>query len=217
MEKKETKKAAKAREILERAEAKKTMIEKRYAETFSTPIAQAVAPLKEDAVKHAEQEAKEYIARLTQKLEENGNDLNKVAPYPHNSFNMGREEYKTKLAKHDLYRSFTKARAGREYGIYRDNNSPELVDICPVRVEKFIETAKDLAAAQYEAFVFKLVKKVGQTVDAALEGNHVWGYSFLRVTLSTGEKQVWKTQQIVNYSKYHLAFPQWPTRQIKTA
>lgn len=214
MQKKETKKEAKAREILEKLAAKKAMIEKINAAVAATPIAKAVAPIKEDAIARAEKDAREYSAKLIKQIEEAGNDLNKVAPYPR-STNVSREQYRNAMNRHNLYVSITTARKDNVQRHWSDATTPYYVDACPAKIEVFVETAKITAAEQYDAFVHKLVKKVGETTEASLTGNHVWGYSVLHVTLPSGEKQKWQTQQIVNCSVYGLLFNQWPTRQIK--
>lgn len=209
----ETKKAQKAREIVERAEAKKSMFQQRLDMINSTPIAKAVEPLKVDAITRAEKDAREYILKLTAILAKNENNLTAVAPYP-DSLHMGREQYQTMARRRNLFESFTNKRDKISYHARRAGEA-EFVDVCPVRVERFVENAKIAAAAHYEAFVGKLVGKVGAHTAATLEGNHVWGYSFLTVTLPSGETQVWKTQQIVNCSVYGLLFNQWPSRKMK--
>lgn len=209
----ETKKAQKAREIIERAEAKKSMFQQRLDMINSTPIAKAVEPLKADAITRAEQDARAYIVKLTAVLEKEGFNLTAVAPEP-NSWNMGREQYQTMGRRRGLFESFT-TRIGEVSYHQRKAGEPEIVAVDPVRVERFVENAKIAAAAHYEAFVAKLVGKVGEHTAATLDGNHVWGYSFLTVTLPNGEKQIWKTQQIVNCSVYGLLFNQWPSREVK--
>jgi len=85
-------------------------------------------------------------------------------------------------------------------------------------VERFVERAQAQAAVEYDAFVCKLVNKVGAVVDAELIGDHVWSYSVLRVTKREGVEtfvERWKTQQIWNVSVLGNHFPQWPTRLMK--
>ena len=66
-----------------------------------TPIANAVLPLKEQAVARAKDEAKALIKRVRDKLAEAGWDLNAVAPYPKG--NQTREEYRIQLGRYQLY------------------------------------------------------------------------------------------------------------------
>ena len=209
----ETKKAQKAREILERAEAKKSMFQQRLDMINNTPIAKAVEPLKADAITRAEKDARDYIVKLTAILAKHDNNLTAVAPEP--GYNIGREQYQTMALRRNLFLSFTEARGERLSYHARKAGEAEFRDVCPAAVERFVENAKIAAAEHYESFVGKLVGKVGAHDAATLEGNHVWGYSFLTVTLPKGEKQVWKTQQIVNCSVYGLLFNQWPSRQVK--
>lgn len=210
----ETKKARKEREIAERKAEKESMRLKREREIFSTPIAKAVAPVKADAIVRAEKDAREYVVRLTDVLAKNGFDLNKVAPAP-NSLKTGREEYRTMQNRRNLFTSFTRERDDNDRNSWRDMTAAKIVEVDPAKVERFVDTAKEAAAMHYDSFVYKLVEKIGETTEARLEGNHVWGRSILHVTLKSGEKQKWKTQQIVNCSVYGLLFNQWPTRLVK--
>jgi hypothetical protein len=82
-------------------------------------------------------------------------------------------------------------------------------------VERFITRAKEDAAAQYDSYVQKLIGKIGEVTAASLDGDHVWGFSYLTVTLPNGKKEVWKTQMIVNISKLGKLFNQFPTRKMK--
>lgn len=213
MDKPETKKAQKARLILESIAAKKAFKERAYAETFSTPVAKAVEPLKKDAIDHAEQDTIEFIARLTKMLEEAGNDLNVVAPYP--PTNRGREVYRTMAAKRQVFEEITHARTEKTYGYHDTRKGVHLVDIFPEGVKKFIEDAKESAAFQYEAFVFKLVKKIGKTKSAKIEALGVWSFSELTVELESGEIQKWRTRRIFNRSIYGKIFNQYPSRKVK--
>ena len=213
MSKPETKKEAKARLILEKMAAKKAAKEKAHAEIFATPVAKAVEPLKAEAVARAEKDSKEFIERLKVKLAEAGNDINQIAPQPP-SFGITREEYRRASGKRALYKSLTEERDGQGRRAYHDK-SPLLVDFCEEKIQVFIEKEKESAALQYEAFVYKLVRKIGPTVKAEISGSHVWGNSILTVEVPNGEVQRWKTQHIVNRSVYGLLFNQWPTRKVK--
>ena len=83
------------------------------------------------------------------------------------------------------------------------------------KIDRFVAARKEQAAAEYDAFIAKLVKKIGPVVTAELDGNHVWSHSILTVVLKSGEQQRWKTQQITNISKYGKHFNQWPSRKMK--
>lgn len=180
---------------------------------MSNPIETAVMPLKMDAVARAEEESKKIIENVRKDLEEHGNDLQLAAPYPR-AWGMGKEEYMMKINKYKLYSMLVTHKQGS-----RKMNDPDFVELCPQRIERYIEMNKENAATQYDAFVAKLVSKIGEVQDAELNGNHVWGYSILTVTKTDGDlmktQERWKTQQIVNRSKNNLLFNQWPTRKVK--
>lgn len=185
---------------------------KDITQDMNNPIVKAVEPLKSDAVNRAEQEANKIVEKITKDLAENNNDMKIVAPYP-KSFGpefRSREDYMLKLAKRKLYGSIVKYRNSSHR-----QNEPEIVDVYPPYVDKFVEHAKQDAAFQYNEFIHKLVKKIGDVTNATLTGNHVWGHSILTVTLVDGTQQKWKTQQIVNVSKLGKLFNQWPTRKQK--
>jgi hypothetical protein len=172
------------------------------------PIEQAVAPLKDAAVDRARKEATDLIERILKKLEENGWDLNLVAPNPRGT--LSRQDYIRAKSIRDLYQSVTT--------YTKSSRRPDEPDIRARSVDaenRFIQESVKDAAFQYDLFVAKLVKKIGPVQSAELEGNHVWGYSILTVVLTSGEVQRWKTQQIVNVSSLGKLFNQWPTRKVR--
>lgn len=166
----------------------------------------AVAHLKDDAVARAEQEAVKVIKIVAKDLEAHGMDMNKAAPYPR-QVRTGDDE--RAVSKHQLYSHLVKS-VGYSYG-----GGPRIVEMSDTMSARFIERAKEDAAAQYDAFVNKLIEKIGAVASAKLEGDHVWGFSYLTVTLPDGSKEVWKTQMIVNVSKLGKLFNQFPTRRMK--
>jgi hypothetical protein len=176
------------------------------------PVGRALHPQKHEAVEYARQEAQRVIDRVTKELEAAGWDVDVAAPYP-NSLRDGREAYKQKRAKYGLFRSLTE-RAEKDAG-YRPHGAPAIVKLSEDGCERFILNSAADAALQYDAFICKLVSKVGDIVDASIDGNHIWSYSFLTVTKADGSKQVWKTQQIRNYSVLGTPYLQWPTRLLK--
>jgi hypothetical protein len=172
------------------------------------PIETAVAPLKADAIARAEQEVATLVANVTRALEAANWDRAVAAPYP--NARQSRASYQQAMTKVRLFASLT-----RSLAISRMMHEPDYCRIVPELVEHFTEQARRDAAFQYEAFVAKLVKKIGDVADASLHGNHVWSYSILTVTLADDSRQTWKTQQIVNVSKLGKLFNQWPTRKLK--
>lgn len=178
---------------------------------MANPIETAVAPIKAHAVERAEKDARAMVERIMAKLAECGWDAHLAAPFP--SSRGSKADYVSGKAKYELFRFLT-AQDPAHRPDYR-LNSPEMRVRDDAKVERFIEEAKEMAALQYDAFVAKLVAKIGDTTAATLNGSHVWGHSILTVTLPNGTVERWKTQQIVNVSKLHKLFNQWPTRKVK--
>ena len=179
-------------------------------------IAEAVEHLREAAMDRAEQETEKHIDRMIETLETEGWDLGAIAPYPKGIWD--KKQYRQMKAKRHAFQSITKsseARAKARGLIPHSRESVNLVELAPEKIEKVIAEAREDAAFQYDQFIAKLEKKIGATKSARLEGEHVWGYSFLFVTTEDGEEQIWKTQMIINFSKYGKAFNQWPTRKVK--
>lgn len=172
----------------------------------------AVAPLKNLAVEGAEEFAKKHLAKVKAEFEAGGWDLNVVAPYPSrslmnqdlNAYSKAHEKYThyMKLVPSDLTKPYD---SKVSYRAWSEENA-----------SKFVEEAKRDAGFQFDKYVAKLVKKIGEVKDAEiLPVLGVWGCSILTVTLPCGTVQRWKTQQIYNVSKLGKVFPQWPTRKMK--
>ena len=172
------------------------------------PVGRAVHALKAAAVQRAGVEAAAQAERMYQMLEAAGWNLDVVAPRP--TSGMGRERYRAASARNQVFSSVTRpAATSRRWG------EPDIRVASPEDVARFIARAERDAATEYDAFICKLVAKVGDVVDASLEGDHVWSRSTLTVTLPSGAVQRWMTQQIVNVSVLGLLFNQWPTRLMK--
>lgn len=186
-----------------------------------TPVRIAVEPLLNDAVEKAEQYAKKEVEWLKKKLEEHNWNIKTAFPYP-DSLRTSRNEYLLKQAQYHFAHSLTtkNKEIHGEYGPY-GHNPDVFVIIKEEAVERHIKDARETAATQYEMFIMKLEHKIGTHYTAILEGNHIWGESFLFVTVNDPENpeqpldQCWKTQQIDNCSKLGKWFPQWPTRKVK--
>ncbi len=174
------------------------------AQVAKGPIALAVRPLREAARERARVDANAMVERVFADLMAHDWKLEAAAPYPsyRDRQTMGREAHDTARSKHALYQSLTTSDAdGR-------------VKPCAEKVQRHIEVAEWMAVFSYDSFTMKLIMKVGETKAATLTGNHVWGFSELTVTLPSGDKQRWRTQQIVNCSVLGKLFNQWPTRQV---
>jgi hypothetical protein len=177
---------------------------------MTNPIETAVAPLKVDAAKRAIREATEFVAKFSDKLSAVDGDVLALNPYPKNA---SRSEYKQYEAFGNTINALTVPDPNRPYKGWRGSPYYKVID--QDRVARFIENAKDLAEAQYDAFVGKLCAKIGKVSVAELSGNHVWSYSILEVVKADGTTEAWKTQQIVNCSVLGTLFNQWPTRKVK--
>jgi hypothetical protein len=99
-------------------------------------------------------------------------------------------------------------------------NSPELVEFDTAKVEAFIARSVEESNASFDAYVSKLVHKIVtkssvEVVSAQLHGSNVWDYSLLSIVRESGEVEVWKTQRILNTSKYGLVFVQYRTNETK--
>jgi hypothetical protein len=172
------------------------------------PIEAVVLPLKAEAMDKAEQFARDTIAGVRKLLLAASNDLRVAAPYP-DSLRMNRIAYMVALGQYQLFQQLT---TWRKSSI--SHHEPCFADVDDKKCEVYIKEARENAAFQYDAFVAKLNKKIGEALTARLEGNHVWGYSFLFVTTGHGS-ECWKTQQIINCSKLGKIFNQFPTRKVK--
>jgi hypothetical protein len=174
------------------------------------PVGRALHPLKAEAVAYAREDAQKVIDRVYKELKEAGFDIDVAAPYP-NSRKDGQSAFKQKRAKYGLFHSLTE----RATDSYHIRGEPNIVKLSDDGCSRFIEQSAESAALQYDAFICKLVSKVGEVTGATIIGDHVWGWSILTVTKADGSEQKWKTQQIRNYSVYGTPYLQWPTRIIK--
>jgi hypothetical protein len=186
------------------------------ADEFAAQIASksivgaVIHPLKMDAVRRARDQAEEVIARVKADIEAHAMDRNAAAPYPPFNMNSRHPDYVNMKTKHDLYYRLTENKTGT----YREGQ-PDICTMSKYGCDRMIAEAEAMAAQQYDAFICKMVSKVGDVVSADIEGSHIWGHSFLTVVTADGAKQVWKTQQIVNTSSLGLDFNQWPSRIVK--
>jgi hypothetical protein len=183
-----------------------------------SPIEAAVAPLKAEAMDRAEKFGREQVAKVYALLAAADWKVNAVAPYP-NSIRMGRKEYMMAKGRRNFIDSLTTTRdeGGKDInGIFiRYDQSEYTVRACSEAVERVVQNARKNAAAQYDAFVGKLVMKVGAHDSATLTGSHVWGFSTLTVARGPVTER-WKTQMILNVSKLGKLFNQFPTRKVKS-
>lgn len=187
--------------------------EKLAAEIASRePVGRAIHDQKAEAVRYAEERARSIVDRVAKELAEHGFDGQAYAPYP-DRMPYGYEHDRAK-AKHNLLHSIATADKSKGYQSYGRKGEPYYMVMDNERVEKFVEDAMRQAALQYDAFICKMVGKVGPCDSAELAGSHVWASSYL--TVRKGDKtEVWHTQQIVNQTKYGSPYLQWPSRLMK--
>lgn len=184
---------------------------------LATPIGVAVVPMRAVAMDDAEARAKATIARVAEELATFGGDVNAAAPYAdHRKLGYGSVAYHKAKARYALFHGLvTEDKTKTNTNTHR-MGAPYFVVMSANAEARHIEQAREFAAAQYDMYVLKLNRKVGEHVAAVLEGNHVWGESFLTVTFA-GDKpaEVWKTHRIWNVSVLGKDFPQWPSRKVK--
>lgn len=173
------------------------------------PVAKAVEPLRAEAVKRATDYAAEMVTELKNQLLAVGWDADQYAPYP-KAWGMSTFNYNEALRKYQFVSRLTETTLGR----CRRSGDPNPVRLNTKAIIRFYEETAENASWQYDAFIMKMIEKIGECESAELRGTHVWGYSYLTVTKATGQ-EVWKTQQIVNVSKLGLPFNQWPSRKMK--
>lgn len=176
-------------------------------EITKSGIALAVEPLRTGAVERAVKYAKETIANMTAKLEAAEWNLDVVAPYPYRD--MERASYMSMKNKRNMFQMLFET---------NPNNGNRMNDpVFMLRDEeaeaRFIKMAAESASIEFDAYVVKLVGKVGEHSTARVTGS-LWDYSVLTVETPAGVQR-WKTQQILNVSKLNKVFNQYPTRKMK--
>ena len=180
--------------------------------TTTNLIAVAVEPLREAAMDRAAQKAKETLLDISFKLAAANGDRDAFAPFP-KSTNESSKSWTEKKGWYTLVRTCTKTNWP---SASKSSKDPDLAIMDFDVSFRFVENARKDASAQYDSFIAKLTEKVGAgVVSAELHGNHVWGYSILKVTKEDGSTENWKTQMIINVSKLGNLFNQFPTRKVK--
>lgn len=185
------------------------------------PVGAAVWPQKANAVEAATKHANERVAKNLAKLAAVGWDANVLAPCPRYVSKYGKSTthemyaaYEKASTEHKLAHCFVEVVSGDRHR--EASAEPVIVRRDEEKVIRFVTSCEEGTADQYNAFICKLVGKIGpNALSATLSGNHVWSYSILVVTMRDGTVQHWKTQQITNCSVLGNYFPQWPTRLLK--
>lgn len=190
----ETKKAAAERKVAETREA----VERGTA----SPIAMAIAPLRDEAMADAKTWATEAAAQAKQILTAAGFDIDVAAPLAE----RGASKFAAAMAADRRTHLFQFLDCPKRDGRFKWSEEA---------AQKFIARRIAEAAASFDSFVTKLDRKVGVHTAATLAAGRTWGFSILHVTLADGTVEKWKTQSIVNRSALGLHFNQWPTRIVK--
>lgn len=176
------------------------------------PVGAALFAAKAEAVEFAAEEARKEVAKVREQLIAGGWNLTEIAPHPARDIRYttaGEKMAKKRAAFSDL----TKADPAKGYQRTAPGE-PYIVVMDDDRVARHVERAASEAALYYDAFIVKMVAKVGECDGAAIQGSHVWSHSILTVTKGATVER-WKTQQIVNYSVYGRPYLQWPSRLLK--
>lgn len=176
------------------------------------PVGAAVHAQKADAVAFAEKHARAYVGRVAAKLREHDWDFEAAYPSPRGMSSWD-PRYKAIQQERSNVHALVEQDPSKGYQSY--GRAPYVVVMSPRGVERFVDNARQSAALQYDMFICKMVAKIGPAKSAELEGDHVWGHSFLNVELADGSRERWKTQQITNYTKYGDPYLQWPSRKVK--
>lgn len=226
MIKPETKKAAKARLIAEKLAEKERIKAERRAAVFSTPVAIAVEPLRVDAMQEARAEELVKVKWITDKIEtvlgqySDTFDIRTVAPVP-DYYTIDRRDPAKKKEYDEACKWESKVSSvvtllDKEPYKYYPDGEPKPVKIDEEKIANNVMRAQELAALDYEAFVYKLVAKIGEHANAELSPVHgLWTHSFLTVTKADGTVDKWETKRIINRSCLGKLFFQWPTRLMK--
>lgn len=133
-------------------------------------------------------------------MENNGWDLDKVAPLPTaNDSGMG---YAIKMQTRGHFKMITEPVKGAK------DNIRQFSLECKA---EYVAGEKDRAHGSYMNWIFKMIQKIGQHVDAATMTGDPWLNSIVSVTCRDGSKQVWHTKMKMNRSKYNRPFHQFPS------
>lgn len=191
------------------------MAKKKALPELVGPIAEALAPFRADAVKEAREATINMLARIEKQAEEAGYDLDALAPYPKNG--MGRGPYLQALSRRRMFERLFKTQP-KPVNIWGKGAPTLLVPgMIPDRVALEIEQAEKDAEFNYDAYVRKMMWKIGDVVSAECVngGDDVWYSSVLAVVKADGTTERWHTQRIGNVSKLGKYFHQYPSRKVK--
>lgn len=180
--------ATQQREVVKTQKADQRRAEEGSAEAL-------VTALKENKTQYVEEARKRglrFITNSQRKIEDKGG-VDSFAPDPDRGMARSNPE------------AYTKARKLRGWAEMIMSQNPD----------QFAEKEAKAAGDSYDAWVYKLVQKIGKPVTGANVSGDPWSGSTITVTTNDGEQQRWKTQMIINTSKLGKQFNQFPTRRMK--
>jgi hypothetical protein len=176
-------------------------------------IKNAVEPMKQLSVARAVEYAQNRVNKTLEMLANNNWNIESVFPYPNG--NMSRASYMTAKSRNNFARSITQVAEGQT-PTYKRVDLTTQVEPDQNGIDRHIKQVADDAAIAFDAYVYKLNQKVGEVVEAQVTTSwDLWMDSDLAVVKADGTKEVWNTKCITNYSKFGLAFNQFPTRLVK--
>jgi len=209
-----SKASEKAAAILASKIAKEAAAVKELARINAHPIATVVEPLRAASIERAKQAAQGQIDRVLDALAKADWLINVYAPYPSYGTYSSKADYRQKMALRSFVMMITDNVPGQDRLLRHDSKAIKVAPSAKGH-EIVLKQAAMQASADYDAFIAKMVNKIGGCVSATLIGEHVWGFSQITATLDDGSVEKWKTQMICNYSVYGKAFNQWPSRKVK--
>lgn len=176
-------------------------------------IKNAVEPMKQLSIARAVEYAQNRVNKALQMLADNNWNVESVFPYPNG--NMSRASYMTAKTRYGFATLITKKIAGQP-SCHKRVDLETKVEPDQNGIDRHIKQVADDAAIAFDAYVHKLNQKVGEVTEAQVTTSwDLWMDSDLAVVKADGTKEVWNTKCITNYSKFGLAFNQFPTRMTK--
>ena len=148
---------------------------------------------------HAGEKAGKNYDHLMSRLEEHEWDIDKAAPRP------------SSMDRRDRYRY---AQAYRQTLMSLTDGTGNIRSPSAAKKGAYVDSAITAAHEDYMVWVHKMIDKIGKPVVSATMSGNPWVNSTLKVETNDGESQAWSTKMIINYSKYDLAFNQFPTRRL---
>jgi len=178
--------------------------------TSTEIIKAAVEPMRSAAVEFAVQCAEATVEKLIASSPV-GVDFNELFPRPNS--HMNRRDYISRREE----RGFASRFLDREHSTKLHAPEP-ITGVNEQGVARYLDEVRVAANADFDAYVAKLSKKVGDIVSATVYGRALWNGSTLTVKRANAagglSSEQWVTRQIVNVSSLGRLFNQWPTRCV---